>query len=64
MTMTKLLSAVIAATFAAATISPVAFAKEAPKKDETVAAEKKDGKATAKKGTGSKKDEAPAPKSK
>ncbi len=45
--MTKLLSALVAAVFAVASLTPVAFAQE--KKGEATATEKKDGKADKKK---------------
>ena len=55
--MTKLLSAIVAAVFATASLTPVAFAQE--KKGEEKAAEKKDGKADKKKSEAKKKYEAP-----
>jgi hypothetical protein len=54
--MIKLLSALVAAVFAVASLTPVAFAQE--KKGEEKAMEKKDGKADKKKSDAKKKDEA------
>ena len=52
--MTKLLSALVAAVFATASLTPVAFAQE--KKGEEKAMEKKDGKADKKKSDEKKKE--------